>query len=112
MGEGKAAAMIDLYAPAAPGSLMRSLKVDQVGTFRLARRDCELYSVQIVSSGAWGRWRVSDGLGRELIEQPSTFTGSFVLNAGALGGLIVEVASRDIGANLTVNWREATDDIV
>lgn len=105
-------APVDLYAPCAPGTNMRSLKVDRVGKWRLARRDCELYSVQIVSSGAWGRFRVSDGHERELLEQPSTFTGSFWLSAGALAGLIVEVSSLDRGANLTINWREPDGDIV
>jgi hypothetical protein len=106
------AAAIDLYAPCAPGTNMRSLKVDRVGRWRLARRDCELYSVQIVSSGAWGRIKVTDGLGREIFEQPSVFTGSFWLSAGALDGLIVEVASIDRGANLTVNWREGDSLLV
>lgn len=105
-------APVDLYAPCAPGSNMRSLKVDRVGRWRLSRRDCELYSVQIVSSGAWGRFRVSDGRGRELLEQPSTFTGSFWLSAGALDGLVVEVSSIDRGANLTINWREADGEII
>ena len=91
---------------------MRALKVDRVGRFRLARRTCELYSVQILSGGAWGRIRLTDGHDRELWEQPSTFTGSFWLSAGALGGLIVEVASIDRGANLTVNWREPDGEIV
>jgi hypothetical protein len=105
-------APVDLYAPCAPGSNMRSLKVDRVGKWRLARRSCELYSVQIVSGGAWGRIRVTDGLDRELFEQPSCFTGSFWLSAGALDGLVVEVASIDHGANLTINWREENGDIV
>lgn len=105
-------APVDLYAPCAPGTNMRSLKVDRVGRWRLARRSCELYSVQIVSSGAWGRIRVADGHDRELWEQPSTFTGSFWLSAGALDGLIVEVSSLDRGANLTINWREADGEII
>ena len=105
-------APIDLYAPCAPGSNMRSLKVDRVGRWRLSRRDCELYSVQIVSSGAWGRIRVSDGQERPLFEQPSCFTGSFWLSAGALDGLIVEVASLDAGANLTINFRESDGELV
>ena len=103
---------IDLYAPAAPGTLMRSMKVDRVGRYRVARRSCELYSVEILSGGAWGRWRVTDGHDRELIMQPSTVTGSFWLSAGALDGLIVEVASLDRGANLNVNWREPDTTIV
>jgi len=107
-----AIAPVDVFAPAAPGSLMRTAKVDQVGRFRLARRSCELYSVQIVSGGAWARCRVTNGLGRALWEQPSSFTGSFWLSAGAIGGLIVEVSAIDRGANLTINWREPDGKIV
>ena len=44
--------LVDVYAPAAPGSLTRSHSVHGVGRFRLARRDAELYSVQIISAGA------------------------------------------------------------
>ena len=91
---------------------MRSLKIDDPGRWRLARRDSELYSVQIVCSGAWGRARVTDGRGRTLWFQPSTFTGSFVLGAGALDGLIVELDSQDQAPNLSLNWREADREIV
>ena len=101
-----------MYPPAAPGTLMRTAKVDRVGRFRLSRRSCELYSVEILSGGSWGRWRVTNGHDRELIMQPSTFTGSFWLSAAAADGLIAEVASIDHGANLTVNWREPDGEIV
>ena len=104
--------VIDLFAPCAPGSLMRALKLERVGIFRLARRSCELYSVQIVSSGAWGRWRVFDGRDNELIMQPSTFTGSFWLGAGAWDGLLVQNYGYDRAPNLTINWREADQDMV
>lgn len=99
---------VDLYAPSAPGSLMRALRVGSNGLFRLSRRPCALYSVQIVSSGVWGRARVMDGDGRKLWEQPSTFTGSFWLGAGSLFGLLVEMSSdnADDAANLTINWTE------
>lgn len=96
----------DVYTPPAPGSLMRAASITLPGTWRLARRDAELYSVQIVSSGAWGRARVSDGNERALWFQPSTFTGSFWLGAGAEDGLLVELSALDVAANLTVNWRE------
>ena len=107
-------ALQDLYAPSAPGSLMRSYPVPgaRPGRFRLARRDCELYSVQIISAGAWGRVRVIDGEGTELWMQPSTFTGSFWCSAAARGGLIVEMASRDRGPNVTINWREPDQAMV
>lgn len=101
-------AIRDLYAPAAPGSLMRAIRIGTPGRWRLSRRDCELYSVQIVSSGAWGRACVRDGRGRKLWEQPSTFTGSFWLSAGADSGLVAELyALNDSDAlSFTINWRE------
>ena len=100
--------LIDIVTPAAPGSLMRSAKIHQVGSFRISRRDCELYSVQIVGAGSYGRAFVRNGLGRVLWQQISCFTGSFWLSAGAIGGLIVELRAASDGdaANLTVNFRE------
>lgn len=102
--------IVDLYAPSAPGSLMRSMKVSGSGLFRICRRDCELYSVQIVSSGSWGRARVMQADMRVLWFQPSTFTGSFWLSAGAIGGLLVELDGSEI--NLTLNWREPDREMI
>lgn len=94
--------MIDYFVPAGPGSLMRSVTLDEVGIHRLARRSCELYSVEITAG--WGRLRVSNGCGRALWYQPSMFTGSFVLGCAAEEGLIVEIQG---GApTVQVNWRE------
>lgn len=101
-----------VYAASAPGSLSRSHKIERAGRFQLARRDAELYSVQIVSAGAWGRGRVTDGNGRPLWLQPSMFTGSFWLAAGAMNGIIVEVDARDAACNLTINWREPDRELV
>jgi len=96
---------VDLYAPCAPGSLMRAQIVDKVGLFRLARRSCELYSVQIASAGAWARMKVMNGRGRVLWLQPSSFTGSFWLGAGAEDGLLVEIGG-DSAPQLSINYRE------
>ena len=104
--------LIDIFAPSAPGSLMRSHRVDDLGLFRLARRSCELYSVEIVSAGAWARVRVMNGLKRVLWYQPSCFTGSFWLSACADEGLIVEIGSQDRAPNLTINWREKDQEMV
>lgn len=103
---------IDVYAPSAPGSLMRSIRLNRPGLWRLARRSCEAYSVMIVSAGAWGRFRVTDGAGRPVFMQPSTFTGSFWLGGGCEGGLLVEIDARDSATNLTVNWREPDARII
>ncbi len=106
--------VIDIYTPSAPGSLMRAARVDSEGVYRLARRDCELYSIMIVSAGAWGRLRVTDGNGRSLFLQPSTFSGSFWLSAGAEDGLLVHVGVRSDGdaGSFTINWREEDMDMV
>ncbi len=82
---------------------MRSRAITEKGMFRLARRDCELYSVQIIRN-AWGRCRVTNGKMRSLWCQPSLFAGSFWLSAYAEDGLIVENDS-DFGEFL-INWRE------
>ena len=114
----------DIYTPAAPGSLMRSAQLTRAGLWRLARRDAELYSVQIVSAGSWARARVmsaannpiwpSPYLEEMLWYQPSTFTGSFWLGAYAAGGIVVEIASNlpHEACNLTIDWRERTQDLV
>ena len=94
-----------MYVPTAPGSLMRATMIEGTGLFRLARRDAELYSVLVVSCGAWGRIDITDGTGRRIWMQPSTFTGSFVLGAFAWGGLVVNVAT-SCAPQLQVNWRE------
>lgn len=106
--------LVDLYAPSAPGSLMRSIAIMRSGVFRLARRDAELYSVQIVSSGSWARARAMHADGSPIWEQPSTFTGSFWLGAAARGALLIEIASsrEHEACNLTINWRERGRDIV
>lgn len=104
--------IVDEYTPCAPGSLMRSATIERLGLTRVCRRDCELYSVQILSSGAWIRARVLTGAGRPLWFQPSCFTGSFVLMAGAEDGLVLEMGGRDRGATILLNWREPTKDIV
>jgi hypothetical protein len=103
---------IDVYAPAAPGSLMRAHRIEAPGLWRLARRSCELYSVQIASAGAWGRARVYDATGAGKWYQPSTFTGSFWLGAGCIDGLLVELDARDTAPALVINWREPTRDLV
>jgi len=102
----------DIYAACAPGSLMRSATVDDLGITRFARRSCELYSVQVLSAGAWIRARVLTGTGRLLWFQPSAFTGSFVLMAGAEDGLMLEMGGLNRGATIMLNWRESDARII
>lgn len=100
--------MTELLTPAGPGSLMRSITIDDVGVFRVARRSCELYSVEITAG--WGRLRLSNGLGRSLWYQPSIFTGSFVIGCEAEEGLIIEIQGGPPTVN--VNWRESDREVV
>ena len=102
----------EIFAACAPGSLMRSAVVDDLGLTRFCRRDCELYSVQILSAGAWIRARILTGTGRPIWFQPSTYTGSFVLMAGAEEGLILEQGGRERGGTLMLNWREPDTRII
>lgn len=98
--------------PAAPGSLMRAAMLDSVGKWRISRRDAELYSVQIVSAGAWARIRVYNGKGRILFPMLSTFPGSFWLSAGAEDGIIVDLESMTMAPIVTVNFREQDLEVV
>ena len=78
----------------------------------MSRRDCEFYSIMITSAGAFGRILVTDGKGRELFSQISTFTGSFVLGGFAEGGLVLELFSETLAPEVTMTWREEDKDIV
>ena len=99
---------VDVQVPPSPGSLMRCARVARPGLFRLARRDCELYSVQIVGGGTFTRVKMLSGSFRDLWEQPSSFTGSFGLSAASENGLFCEIHALDEASspNLTINWRE------
>lgn len=99
--------MLDVLTPAGPGTLMRAVALAELGVYRLARRDCELYSIQVVSAGPWCRARVMNGKYRVLWYEPSTFPGSWWLGADSEDGLIVEIAGKDTSASLLINWREA-----
>jgi hypothetical protein len=97
----------DLYTPSAPGSLMRSRMFNSSGMFRIARRHASLYSVEIKAAGSWGRILIYDGDGKLVFYQPSTFTGSFVLEGGCRNGIIVHINSGAGSDGLfMVNWRE------
>ena len=102
----------DILVPTTRGSLTRSITLDEVGIFRVARRDVALYSVQITSGGAWGRIKVSTGLGRGVFEQLSCFTGSFHLGGGCEAGLIIELFAADRAPIVALNWREADQKVV
>jgi len=103
--------LVDIHVPCFPGSLTRSAQLYGTGRFRISRRTCELYSVQILSAGSFGRARVTDGTGRAIWYQPSTFTGSFQLGAGCVDGIIAELYASE-GINFTLNFREADEAIL
>ena len=99
----------DIFVPPAPGSLMRCALLDQAGVFRLARRTCELYSVEIMNPGAWPRYIIRESGGRIAWYEPSAFTGSFT-HGGGMSDLVVEIhaASTPLAC---INWRETDREV-
>ena len=99
----------EIHAPASPHMLFRAHQIRESGLFRLSRRDCEFYSIQIQAGGGWGRIAVYDGNGLLKFYQPSTFTGSFKPEAGCEGGLIIYAYGAEVPAFITMIWRECED---
>lgn len=106
---------VDVFTPADPFSKMRTLICKDSGLFRVARRTCSVYSVEIKSCGSWGRVLLfnedydidKDWERSVLFCQPSTFTGSFVLEGCAWGGLyLLAMCGPGSDLVLTVNYRE------
>ena len=103
---------VDVYCPAAPGSHWRCYQLFDSGVFRLSRRDSVFYSVMIAAAGSFGRLGVREAATlRPLWRQPSTFTGSFVVDGFAKGGIIVE-AYMETPPFITVSWREPDDKTI
>jgi len=98
--------MHERKVPTTRGSLSRSCTLGAIGIFRISRRDASLYSVQIFSGGGWARIKVMTGLGRQIFEQVSCFSGSFWLGLGCEEGIIVELYSDDRVPTIALNWRE------
>ncbi len=96
---------VDIFTPAAPGTLMRCYQLKDSGVFRLSRRDCSFYSIMIAMAGTCGQIVLRTGEQRIIWMQPSSFTGSFVLDGFCEGGLMVE-AYMEGWPSVTVNWRE------
>jgi hypothetical protein len=91
---------------------MRSAALHLPGWYRLARRDAELYSIQVTSAGAWGHIRAYNGCGRMIFHLPSTVTGSFWLSAGCEGGIVVWLDSATTAPTVNVNFREPDLELV
>lgn len=96
----------DVTTPAAPGSLMRSVTVSDIGIKRIARRTAELYSVMITHAGSFCRLILRHGDGTPFFDQFSTFTGSFLLGACAKEGVLVDIDGNQMAPLIQVNWRE------
>lgn len=100
--------------------MLRAHVIAGTGSFRLARRSCELHSVKITVPGACGRVRVTDGHGRDLFYMPSSFPGSFMIEGGCEDGLIVHarpasgsgIDAPSASLVIAVNWREPDREIV
>jgi hypothetical protein len=103
----------DLYTEPIAGSGMRMRTIRESGIYRLSRRTCNAYSILIEGIGAWGRIILFDGRATEFFHQPSTFTGSFVLDGCAFDGLYCHSYSGPgSDAIVTVNWREMDLSVV
>lgn len=106
------ASIKDVRTQSAKGSLTRAVAVSRLGLTRIARRSSELYSVMITHGGSFCRLILRNGLGVPLFDQLSCFTGSFVMGAGAEGGIIVDVDGMQQPPLLQLNWREADLQVV
>ena len=104
-------APVDVLVRPARGSTRRGHQIEARGLFRLARRDAMLDCVEIISCGAWGRIECRTGEGRRIFLMPSTFTGSFQLQAGCEGGILVEIATA-VAPLLYVSWAEEDERVV
>ncbi len=90
---------------------MRSYQLFDAGVFRLSRRNSSFYSIIIAAAGSFGSITVRDGTHRPLWAQPSSFTGSFAMDAFAEGGLIIE-AYMKTPPLVTISWREPDEQIL
>ncbi len=104
-------APVDVFVPAVAGSIVRVFQLDEAGAFRLSRRGCVFHSIMIAASGSFGSVLVKTGTGRTIWCQPSTFTGSFVVDGYAEEGLIVE-AWMENRPFVTISWREPDMELV
>ena len=101
----------DVFCPVVAGTTMRTYQLFSPGVYRLARRDVAFYSIMIAAAGSFGSIVVRTGTRRMLWAQPSSFTGSFVLDCFSEEGLIVE-AHMEAQPFLTISWREPDDRLV
>lgn len=101
----------EVRAPSAPNSLTRSHVIDTPGVYHLARRDCELYCVNVIRSGMSSRIRVYDGLFRPLFSLPAGSAPGFCSDSFPIGGfcekgMYVTSHSRSTFPLFGVTWRE------
>jgi hypothetical protein len=84
-----------------------SVSITQTGLWRLTTKTATLYSIQILSCGAWGGLTAYNGQRRAVWHQPSAFTGSFAMGAECEGGIIFDTGfGKEVATNITVNWKE------
>lgn len=99
----------EVKAPSAPNSLTRMHVIDAQGTYRLSRRDCELYTVNVIRSGMASRIELYTGDLRGVFSLPAGSSPGFCSDSFPLGGfcergLYVRCSG---GAPLfAVTWRE------
>src|SRR6516225_4545518 len=100
-------AIKDITAVAKHHSGRCSASITTTGLWRLTRNQAVMYSVQILSCGAWGGLTAYNGKRRMIWHQPSAFTGSFNMMADCEDGLIFDTGyGKDVATNITINWKE------
>lgn len=105
---------IDLTNAVVPGDIVRdgqgrcSWHANKAGVFRLSDKESSLYSVEVWKNA--GHFTIANGTGRPLFKQHSVFTGSFVWQGHAEGGLVCRIgAGLGICPNITITWLEVND---
>ena len=76
----------DIKAPSAPNALTRMHVIDTPGTYRLSRRDCELYAVNIIRSGMASRIGLYTGKLRGVFSLPAGSAPGFCSDSFPIGG--------------------------
>lgn len=100
----------EIYCPTEPLSLARGALIEEIGCWRISRRNCELHSVKIIVQGSCALLELQTGTGRPLFRQPSCFTGSWPLGCFSEEGLIV-ISNGAIPPTVQVSFHELTSEL-
>ncbi len=102
----------DVRVGCSKGSLMRGLHLNSFGYWRVARRSAELEYVHITHSGMGARLIIRDGRQVPILDQFTTFPGSFYHGAGLMDGITVELNGTQMPPLVELSWREKDSAVV